>query len=281
MKKLWTIAIVVLAVFFVTTACKGGSNANSEPTRPPVSNLRYQDFHAEATQCYTRLTGCEPGEVNRIYLSHVGERVRWTNSVSFNKGNTLVLYNGQGPIALLNIPSETINNLKVGDELIVEGTIVAHSEYGWALDDVAIDESLIPTPKPLPTARPVSDYDVTIELDEQKIRENKYWATFDVTNNSSSKIEVYFVSTGYFASKNGQPTGVGVYATHPWAGGYTISLNPNETKTTSWVYGRVIDNAGDFVQFCGTLYNIVPYGQKGDEIIAEWKMSEELPCIGQ
>lgn len=139
MKKLG-IVLIVFGALFIVTACTGNSNENVEATRPPVSNLQYQDFHAEATQCYTSLTGCEPGEINRIYLTHVGERVRWTNNVSFNKGNTLVLYNGQGLIALLNIPSETINNLKVGTELTVEGTIVPYNdEYGWALDDVIIE----------------------------------------------------------------------------------------------------------------------------------------------
>lgn len=181
--------LLVFWVFFIGTACNGGSNENAEPTRPPVSNLRYQDFYAEATQCYTRLTGCEPGEENRTYLSHVGERVRWTNNVSFNKGNTLVLYNGQGPIALLNIPSETINNLKVGTELTVEGTIVPYGdEYGWALDDVEIDPIVgIDTPQP----------EITIENVSLEVT-SFYKVTFTLNNTSGQPVETcFFVSLSF------------------------------------------------------------------------------------
>lgn len=280
MKGIW--AILFFLMFFVGTACNDGSNANAEPTRPPVSDLQYQDFYAEATQCYTRLTGCEPGEENRIYRSYVGERVRWTNNVSFNKGNTLVLNNGQGTIALLNMPSETINNLKVGTELTVEGTIVPHSEYGWALDDVVMDIPAEPTPRPTTTPTSSGSYNITLEEDTVDVEYDRsngdYKVSFWIENNGRKIARIYTSGCAYFEiDGSGEPTGEYICSQPPSWGSETVWIDPGKRGLAVFNYDNRTGKQA--VQVCATLYNTIGYYDNGGTIIGEWKMDESLPCI--
>lgn len=178
--------VFLFFVALLSSACSVmGIGPEPTPTRPPISNLTQESLRQQQLNCLT----CSDAEYKQIILDHVGERVRWTNTVFVQEdATTLTLFNHHFSVVLKGVPNETMGKLREGMIITVEGTITHDSQYGWVLTDVEIDPIVgIDTPQP----------EIAIENVNLEVT-SVYKVTFTLSNTSGQPVETcFFVSLSF------------------------------------------------------------------------------------